>query len=38
MQADLFPRPHQLPAAVSDFVGREELVQSMVDLVTRSRR
>lgn len=36
MQSDLFPRPHQLPAAVSDFVGREELVQSVVDLITPS--
>ncbi|MFS8102314.1 tetratricopeptide repeat protein [Lentzea alba] len=34
MQVELFPRPHQLPAAVSDFVGREELVQSVVDLIT----
>ncbi|HEX8870843.1 MAG TPA: tetratricopeptide repeat protein [Lentzea sp.] len=36
MQIDLFPRPHQLPAAVSDFVGREELLQAVVDLVTPS--
>ena len=34
MQIELFPRPHQLPAAVADFVGREELVQSAVDLIT----
>ncbi|NKE56391.1 tetratricopeptide repeat protein [Lentzea sp. PSKA42] len=34
MQIDLFPRPHQLPAAVADFVGREELVQSVVDGIT----
>lgn len=33
MQTQLFPRPHQLPADVSDFVGREELVQSVVDLI-----
>ncbi|MDX8032863.1 tetratricopeptide repeat protein [Lentzea sp. BCCO 10_0856] len=33
MRTDLFPRPHQLPAAISDFVGREELVQSAVDLI-----
>ena len=34
MQTDLFPRPHQLPAAVADFVGREVLLQSVVDLIT----
>jgi tetratricopeptide (TPR) repeat protein len=34
VQNGLFPRPHQLPAAVADFVGREELVQSVVDMVT----
>lgn len=34
MDIDLFPRPHQLPAAVADFVGREELLQSVVDLIT----
>ncbi|WP_439663632.1 tetratricopeptide repeat protein [Lentzea sp. HUAS TT2] len=33
MQIARFPRPHQLPAAVSDFVGREELVQSVVDRI-----
>ncbi|GGU25170.1 tetratricopeptide repeat protein [Lentzea flava] len=36
MQIDLFPRPHQLPAAVADFVGREELLRSVVDLITSS--
>ncbi|MDT7782431.1 MAG: hypothetical protein QOF58_850 [Pseudonocardiales bacterium] len=36
MQIDLFPRPHQLPAAIADFVGREELLQSVVDLITSS--
>ncbi|MET8757870.1 tetratricopeptide repeat protein [Lentzea sp. NPDC004782] len=34
MHVELFPRPRQLPAAVADFVGREELLQSVVDLVT----
>jgi tetratricopeptide (TPR) repeat protein len=34
VQIDLFPRPHQLPADVADFVGREDLVESIVDLVT----
>ncbi|MEV6237967.1 tetratricopeptide repeat protein [Lentzea sp. NPDC051838] len=34
MQIGLFPRPHQLPAAVADFVGREELLQSVVDTIT----
>jgi len=29
-----FPRPHQLPAAVADFVGREELLQAVVDQIT----
>ncbi|SFR22486.1 NB-ARC domain-containing protein [Lentzea waywayandensis] len=33
MQTALFPRPHQLPAAVADFVGREELLQSVVDRI-----
>ncbi|WP_052684381.1 tetratricopeptide repeat protein [Lentzea aerocolonigenes] len=34
MRIDLFPRPHQLPAAVADFVGRAGLLQSVVDLIT----
>ncbi|MET9626809.1 tetratricopeptide repeat protein [Lentzea sp. NPDC006480] len=34
MRTDLFPRPQQLPAAVADFVGREEPLQSVVDLIT----
>ncbi|MFI6097956.1 tetratricopeptide repeat protein [Lentzea sp. NPDC051213] len=34
MEIDLFPRPHQLPAAVADFVGREEPAQSVVDLIS----
>lgn len=33
VQTALFPRPHQLPAAVADFVGREELLQSVVDRI-----
>jgi hypothetical protein len=34
VQTARFPRPHQLPAAVADFVGREELVQSVVAGIT----
>lgn len=33
MHTDLFPRPHQLPAAIADFVGREELLQSLIDRI-----